>query len=125
FVPDDRLFPLSRRREASHVLQSPLELTSGQSLRKIHGKPIRPKNEPSPNAEHQHSENHQRTSVTPSNMFAGKWMPDALSRSPHLGRTPVARKRPSTLPSWLTPIFSQRKLSCIGMMSPFIPVVSL
>ena len=42
---------------------------------------------------------HQRTSVTPSNMFVGSTMPAPLNRSAHFGRTPVARNRPATLPS--------------------------
>src|SRR6059036_2588493 len=44
-------------------------------------------------------------------------MPDARSRSQHFGRTPVARKRPITLPSCVTPIFSNRKISCIVITS--------
>src|SRR2546425_4259364 len=67
---------------------------------------------------------HQRTSVTPSNMSAGRWMPDAFSRSQHFGRTPVARKRPITLPSCVTPIFSNTKISCIVITSPSMPVIS-
>src|SRR3954471_777493 len=67
---------------------------------------------------------HHRTSVTPSNMSAGRLIPDAFSRSHALGRTPVARKRPTTLPSWVTPAFSNRKISCIVMTSPSMPVIS-
>ena len=51
-------------------------------------------------------------------------MPDAFSRSQHFGRTPVARKRPVTLPSGVRPVFSKMKMSCIVMMSPSIPVIS-
>ena len=36
-------------------------------------------------------ERHYRTSVMPSNMSGGRWMPDVLSRSHAFGRTPVAR----------------------------------
>src|SRR5207342_3253269 len=53
---------------------------------------------------------HQRTSVTPSNMSGGRWMPDALRRSQAFGRTPVARNRPITLPSGVTPSFSKQKI---------------
>ena len=67
---------------------------------------------------------HHRTSVTPSNMSAGRWMPDALSRSQHFGRTPVARKRPITLPSCVMPIFSNTKISCMVITSPSMPVIS-
>src|SRR4029077_19766563 len=67
---------------------------------------------------------HQRTSVTPSNMSGGRWMPDAFNRSQALGRTPVARNRPITLPSWVTPSFSNRKISCMVMTSPSMPVIS-
>src|SRR5204863_9476349 len=67
---------------------------------------------------------HHRTSVTPSNMSAGRWMPDARNRSQHFGRTPVARNRPITLPSCVTPTFSNRKISCMVITSPSIPVIS-
>src|SRR5262249_6126835 len=87
------------RRGTSHVLKTSLEPASGESLGKLGKYLVGPKNEPNANEEHQRNENHQRTSVTPSNMSAGKWMPAAFSRSLHLGRTPVARNRPITLPS--------------------------
>ena len=52
-------------------------------------------------------QHHYRTSVTPSNMSGGRWMPDAFRRSQTFGRTPVARNRPMTLPSGVTPSFSK------------------
>src|SRR5262245_12627171 len=124
---DDRRFARGGgcSRGTSHVLKTSLEPASGEPLGKLGKQLIGPKNEPHSNEEHQRNENHQRTSVTPSNMSAGKWMPEAFSRSLHLGRTPVARNRPITLPSCVTPAFSKRKISCIVMMSPSMPVISL
>src|SRR4051812_44797314 len=79
---------------------------------------------PGDDDEDQEGEKHQRTSVTPSNMSPGRWMPDCFSFSQHFGRMPVARKRPITLPSPVIPIFSKTKISCMVMMSPSMPVIS-
>src|SRR5918993_1010676 len=51
-------------------------------------------------------------------------MPAVFRRSPHFGRMPVARNRPTTLPSCVTPAFSNVKISCMVMMSPSMPVIS-
>src|SRR4029453_4302015 len=65
------------------------------------------------------------TTFTYSNISAGSRIPEAASRSAHLGRMPVARKRPQTMPSGRTPVLSKTNRSCIVMTSPSIPVISL
>ena len=52
-------------------------------------------------------------------------MPATRSRSLHLGRTPVARNRPITRPSWLIPCFSNTKISCVVITSLYMPVISV
>src|SRR5262245_4953174 len=74
--------------------------------------------------ERKQCQTHHRTSVTPSNMSAGKWIPDVFRRSQTFGLTPVARNRPITLPSCVTPSFSNTKISCMVMISPSMPVLS-
>src|SRR4029079_16822493 len=75
--------------------------------------------------EHEHDrERHYRTSVTPSNMSGGRMTPEAFRRSHAFGLTPVARKRPMNLPSPFTRSFSNRKISCMVITSPSMPVIS-
>ena len=40
------------------------------------------------------------------------------------GRTPVAKKAPSTAPFAATPVWRNAKISCIAMVSPSMPVIS-
>ncbi len=65
-----------------------------------------------------------RSAFTCSNMSIGSWTPEAASRSAHFGRIPVARNRPRTRPSWVMPMRSNTKMSCIVMTSPSMPVSS-
>src|SRR5262249_23940094 len=74
--------------------------------------------------ENDEEQQHQRTSMTPSNMSVGRLIPEARRRSAHFGRTPMALKRPVTLPSGVKPTFSNVKISCMVMMSPSMPVIS-
>ena len=98
-----------RVREARvmpHLPQTPGELSALHRGRK----PRRAKEDADHQAgyaeEDEHGRQHHRISMTPSNMVPGRLMPDALRRSHSFGRTPVARKRPSALPSCVTPTFS-------------------
>ena len=43
----------------------------------------------------------------------------------HFGRMPVARNMPVTRPSGVSPVRSNRKMSCIVITSPSIPVISV
>ena len=57
-------------------------------------------------------------------MSTGSWMPIVASFSAHFGRTPVARKRPTTRPSRFNPVRSNTKMSCIVITSCSMPVIS-
>src|SRR6185436_2038583 len=103
---------------------APLELPLGLVLGPMDERPVGGDDRPRHQEEDDDAEQHYFTSTTPSNIDAGRRMPAASRRSDTFGRTPVARKRPTTLPSWFTPSFSKRKISCIVMMSPSIPVIS-
>src|SRR5262249_19542329 len=113
---DDR-----RRRD---FLQTPIELAARHDGRHVRDDPVAGEHRARADREHDQGEEHHRTSVTPSNMSAGRWIPDALRRRRASGGTPVARTLPMTLPSWLTPSFSNTKMSCMVMTSPSMPVIS-
>src|SRR5262249_7450931 len=124
---DDRaLFEriLGRTSHAGHVLEAAVHLAIRQESGQMHDGGVGAHDEGDYEDENDEREKHHRTSVTPSNMSAGRWMPDAFRRSAHLGRTPVGRNRPTTLPSCVTPTFSKMKISCMVMMSPSMPVIS-
>src|SRR5688572_5884878 len=110
--------------EIRQVLEALLEFAFDLVFRPVHERVVGADDSAGDGEKHQDGEQHHRTSTTPSNIAAGSRMPAASSRSDTFGRTPVARKRPRTLPSWLTPCFSKTKISCIVMMSPSIPVIS-
>src|SRR5262249_31291751 len=67
---------------------------------------------------------HGCTSQTCSKRLAGSWIPEARKRSSNVGRSPVARKRPSTRLLGLMPSRSKTKMSCSVTMSSLIPVTS-
>src|SRR5262249_51919288 len=115
------LFEDRVERHLAEPLVEPARLQQARQLRRAEIGADDPAGDEHEDEEREH---HHRTSVTPSNMSAGRWMPDAFRRSQHFGRTPVARKRPITLPSCETPIFSNTKISCIVITSPSMPVIS-
>src|SRR5262249_8236514 len=123
-VLDDCLVVRRRFVRARHVLQPRLETASREHPRQRGDRHEAAEDHAGAEQEDEDRRRHQRTSVTPSNMSGGRWMPDAFRRSQTFGRTPVARNRPTTLPSWVTPIFSKTKISCIVITSPSIPVIS-
>src|SRR4051812_631575 len=58
------------------------------------------------------------------NNSAESVMPCAITSSRNLGRMPVASKRPWTILSADTPVCRKRKISCMVITSPSIPVSS-
>src|SRR6185503_2858805 len=107
-----------------HLTQAARKLASLQRRERPHGAEIDAHHQPGHAKEHQHGGKHYFTSMMPSNMVPGSVMPDARSRSQTLGLTPVARKRPVTLPSCVMPAFSNAKISCMVITSPSMPVIS-
>src|SRR5262249_36201651 len=112
------------RAEGGHVAQALVHLPGREESREVDDRRVGAHHQGDDEREDQQRDPHQRTSVTPSNMSAGRLMPEARRRSQTFGRTPVALKRPMTLPSWVTPSFSNVKISCMVMISPSMPVIS-
>jgi hypothetical protein len=106
------------------LAQPLVETAARQPPRQHHHRGVSAENRPGHQYEREDRQTHQRTSVTPSNMSVDRWMPDVFSRSQTFGLTPVARNRPTTLPSCVMPIFSKTKISCIVITSPSMPVIS-
>src|ERR1051326_666793 len=67
---------------------------------------------------------HGYTSQTCSKRLAGSWIPEALKRSSNVGRSPVARNRPSTRLLGLMPSRSKMKMSLSVTISSLMPVTS-
>src|SRR4051812_11428573 len=97
------------------VLEALLHAALGEHRRQAGPPPVAAENQAGREDERGDRQHHHRISMTPSNMSAGRLMPDARNRSQTFGRTPVALKRPTTFPSWLMPVFSNRKISCMVM----------
>src|SRR5206468_13058579 len=104
-----------------HIVDAVLDAALHQPLRESRDERVRAEHQDGAHDEHAERNQrgaHYRTSVIPSNMSGGRWMPLVFRRSATFGRTPVALKRPMTLPSCVIPSFSNRKISCMVMTSP-------
>src|SRR5438045_5012706 len=73
---------------------------------------------------HEYDKRYDHRDYISSKKTRGNCKPQVFNRSAKRGRIPVGRKRPSTWPCESTPVLSYRKISCMVIVSPSMPVIS-